>query len=66
MAAGYYVDNQKECYEYLKKNNYIVGLGNLPDTDKCSFIDTKTDYTQSISDKIIFLEYRYIDIFKKL
>lgn len=27
VAAGWYVDNQKDFYEYLLKNNYIYGLG---------------------------------------
>jgi spore coat polysaccharide biosynthesis predicted glycosyltransferase SpsG len=29
VAAGYYVDNQKEIYEYLKTNNFIYGLNSL-------------------------------------
>jgi len=29
IAAGYYVDNQIEFYQYLKKSNYIYGLGDL-------------------------------------
>jgi spore coat polysaccharide biosynthesis predicted glycosyltransferase SpsG len=29
VAAGYYVDNQKEFYKYLKINNFIVGLDSL-------------------------------------
>jgi UDP-2,4-diacetamido-2,4,6-trideoxy-beta-L-altropyranose hydrolase len=29
VAAGYYVDNQKEFYEYLKTNRFIYGLDSL-------------------------------------
>jgi UDP-2,4-diacetamido-2,4,6-trideoxy-beta-L-altropyranose hydrolase len=29
VAAGYYVDNQKEIYEYLTMNNFVYGLGSL-------------------------------------
>jgi len=29
VAAGYYVDNQEEYYEYLKYNHFIHGLGSL-------------------------------------
>jgi UDP-2,4-diacetamido-2,4,6-trideoxy-beta-L-altropyranose hydrolase len=29
VAAGYYVDNQKEFYEYLKANRFVYGLDSL-------------------------------------
>ena len=29
VAAGWYVDNQKDFYDYLIKNQYIIGLGDI-------------------------------------
>jgi len=29
VAAGWYVDNQKDFYDYLIRNKYITGLGNI-------------------------------------
>lgn len=34
IIGGYYVDNQKEFYEYLKTNNYIYPIGDLNCMDK--------------------------------
>ena len=38
VAAGWYVDNQKEFYDLLISNGWIIGLGNVrqPSVDLCN------------------------------
>ncbi len=34
IISGYYIDNQKYAYRYLKEKGYITGYGNLRDLDE--------------------------------
>jgi spore coat polysaccharide biosynthesis predicted glycosyltransferase SpsG len=65
VAAGYYVDNQKEVYEYLNKHNFIYGLGSLLDLhtfniQNMDFVSTNT--LPSVCGKVNF----YANYFKSL
>lgn len=65
VAAGWYVENQKEFYDSLCEQNLIYGLGNLNETN---FI---IDYSKvPVNNDIIIdssqIQYRYRKLFVKL
>jgi UDP-2,4-diacetamido-2,4,6-trideoxy-beta-L-altropyranose hydrolase len=62
VAAGYYVNNQKEYYEYLKCNHFIHGLGSLLKLQSLSLYDidiSKANILHSVFSA-------YISVFKSL
>ncbi len=68
VLGGYYVDNQKEFYRYLKTNKIIYPLGNLNNVNG-TFIDAFHNVKQFILPKKLRTEKirtRYISIFKQL
>ncbi len=61
VAAGWYVENQKEFYEYLVANNFVIGLGNLLDSlSDVTF--SKTLQQHDFFDK----KENYLDVFYHL
>ncbi|MDR0603976.1 MAG: UDP-2,4-diacetamido-2,4,6-trideoxy-beta-L-altropyranose hydrolase [Bacteroidales bacterium] len=65
VAAGYYIDNQKEIHEYLKSNNFIYGLGELLNLRTFNIYDVRymsTNTLSSVCSKVKF----YNEYFKSL
>lgn len=68
VLGGYYVDNQKEFYRYLKTNRIIYPLGDLNNVNG-TFIDAFHNAAQFIPTEKLRTENirtRYISIFKQL
>lgn len=67
VAAGYYVDNQKEFYEELSSKNYIYPLGDLFsvcwETEASNAIKYRT---QKRIDTIVDIPNNYIQLFDSL
>jgi UDP-2,4-diacetamido-2,4,6-trideoxy-beta-L-altropyranose hydrolase len=65
VAAGYYVDNQKEFYDYLEHNHFIYGLGSLPDCDSFNIHSMSFSLT-NILPSICSKTNCYVEYFKSL
>lgn len=63
VICGYYVDNQKRMYDYLTKENYVIGLSDML-TD-----DFSTRLSEILINRVLCLSnirsYRYGDIKQK-
>jgi len=44
VIAGYYINNQKNFYNYLFENNYILGVGNMMNEDFPATLLSTIDY----------------------
>lgn len=64
VAAGWYVDNQKEFYDLLTSNGWIIGLGNVkqPSVDICG-INLGLPMAVNLDG---FMQERYISLFQTL
>lgn len=64
VAAGWYVDNQKEFYDLLISNGWIIGLGNVrqPSVDLCNVSFLRLSNT-SVNNCV---QRRYISFFRNL
>lgn len=64
VAAGWYVDNQREFYDLLTSNGWVIGLGNVeqPSIDLCnvSFLQSNNIYVNNC------VQRRYISFFRDL
>lgn len=67
LLVGYYVDNQKEDYDYGIKNNNFIGLGNLLEYDGHD-IKVKMNAAKSINYrvKVSNIQQNFINMFKSL
>jgi UDP-2,4-diacetamido-2,4,6-trideoxy-beta-L-altropyranose hydrolase/UDP-4-amino-4,6-dideoxy-N-acetyl-beta-L-altrosamine N-acetyltransferase len=63
VAAGYYVDNQKEFYEYLIRNGYVYGMGNLLNVTQ---IDIPPDNNSISYVFFVSSNQKHIEMFKSL
>lgn len=64
VAAGWYVDNQKEFYDLLISNGWVIGLGNVkqPSVEICSM-----NFGLPIAVNLDgFMQERYISLFQTL
>jgi hypothetical protein len=66
VAAGYYVDNQKEFYEYMRTNNFIYGLDSLLELQLPSVRDIINFPIANIVSLAKNVASRYIKYFKLL
>ncbi|MFA7116513.1 MAG: UDP-2,4-diacetamido-2,4,6-trideoxy-beta-L-altropyranose hydrolase [Bacteroidales bacterium] len=71
VICGYYVENQKKMYQYLIKENLVLGLSNLliPEMKKklLLYLNDLESYTQKLHKKSFDeLENKYLGLFKSL
>lgn len=64
IATGYYVNNQREFFEYLLKSSLVYPLNALDELIDTSFVDDIicSDYTNRIS--FLNVQNRYINLFR--
>ena len=70
IIGGYYVDNQKEDYQYYKMNNLIYPIGNMTNSATMSQI-SRLNFSPDMFDKINRITFtevskRFIDLFRNL
>lgn len=64
VAAGWYVDNQREFYDLLTSNGWVIGLGNVrqPSADICDI-----NFGSQVSVNLDgFIQERYVSLFQTL
>jgi spore coat polysaccharide biosynthesis predicted glycosyltransferase SpsG len=67
VAAGYYVDNQKEFYQYLKQSNWLISLDALPEKEDLKLTDISASMPPlPLLDKITLTGDNYIKCFNSL
>lgn len=66
VAAGWYVDNQKEYYNYIKKMGYIYGLDYLPATIADMKFSDMLLFSSSSHFSFDEIPFRYVDLMKSL